>query len=119
MIFGKSVSFISSVPAAKIKDALTTTVEKNGYQISINWKEDSKSLNVRGMIKEGNLCKRLKVKVYLKNEKGGSASIEDIVNYSTTHGKSFKGRDSIYKKKGSTRSNKSWHVNNVYLNCLK
>ena len=87
---------ISGLSASAIAKS-STIINKDGYRVAIDWKINRNTLRVRGMIKEGKLCKRLNISLFLKNKKGGSVHIEESVSYHTRNGIQFKGSDDYYK----------------------
>jgi hypothetical protein len=91
-------------------------LEDNGYRINLDWKTSGEKLNVRGMIKEGKLCNKLNISLYMRHKNGITAHIYENIRYQIKTGTQFKGSDRIYKKKGIV-SNDDWSVSSLNLSC--
>jgi hypothetical protein len=93
-------------------------IEKNGYQVSLDWKTSGEKINVRGTIKEGKLCNNLAISLYMRHKNGATAHIYENIRYQIMTGVQFKGSDEFYKRKG-VFSNKDWSVSSLNISCQK
>jgi hypothetical protein len=91
-------------------------IDKDGYHIAIEWQTSKNKLYLKGIIKDGQLCNRLNISLYLENNNGSTVHINRQIIYQITTGTSFSGNDEFYSSQRIS-SDKDWFVSSLYLDC--
>ncbi len=89
---------------------------ENGYDISMKWRQSNDKFMIKGDIKNGEKCKKLKLSASFKNtgDKTVNVNIVKSIKYKSTAGKKFKAQDKV---KLDLKHKNKWYVENINLEC--
>lgn len=99
---------------SSVKPTPQPTLEPKAKYKFTQWNIDQKGdyVNVSGRVEGGNPCDKLKVDVFLQNEKGNTSHVICTIKVNSYGSSLLRGKDRVFTK------GKRWTVTDVYTKCL-